>query len=188
MERAQYEGSLIEFFKRAWREIAPAALKLNWHHEVIAEHLEAVSREEIKQLLINIPPGCTKALAIDTPVLTTWGWKRHGDLAPGDFVFGPDGIPKRVEGRSPVTRQRCYRVKWDDGATLVASGDHLWTVERDYPYGGPGARRNREAVTVTTVELIKTIAGRNPRAAQRPDRIAVSRPLSLPPRQLLIDP
>src|SRR6516164_797761 len=98
MERAQYEGSLIEFFKRAWREIAPAALKLNWHHEVIAEHLEAVSREEIKQLLINIPPGCTKALAIDTPVLTTWGWKRHGDLAPGDFVFGPDGIPKRVEG------------------------------------------------------------------------------------------
>jgi hypothetical protein len=38
------EASLIEFFACAWPQFDPAPVKINWHHEVIAKHLEAVTR------------------------------------------------------------------------------------------------------------------------------------------------
>jgi hypothetical protein len=59
-ERERCEGSLIEFFAAAWPEFDPAPVKINWHHEVIAEHLEAVTRGEIRKLLISVPPRCSK--------------------------------------------------------------------------------------------------------------------------------
>lgn len=33
---------------------------VNWHHQAICEHLEAVERGEIRNLIINLPPGGTK--------------------------------------------------------------------------------------------------------------------------------
>jgi phage terminase large subunit-like protein len=77
IDREVYEGSLIEFFKRAWQEIDPARLKVNWHHEALAEHLEAVAFGEIKKLLINIPPGCTKT-NLASVCFPAWVWAQPG--------------------------------------------------------------------------------------------------------------
>jgi hypothetical protein len=57
-ERALCENSLIEFFKRAWAvvESPHRPLSLNWHHYRMCENLESVSRGEIRNLIINIPP------------------------------------------------------------------------------------------------------------------------------------
>ena len=51
-EAERLEGSLIRFFEAAWPEIDPAPLALNWHHEAIAEHLEAVAYGEIRKLRV----------------------------------------------------------------------------------------------------------------------------------------
>lgn len=51
-----------EFVRRAWSQVEPAALSWSWHLDAIAEHLEALYRREIRDLVINVPPGCSKSL------------------------------------------------------------------------------------------------------------------------------
>lgn len=72
-ERCQ--RSLLTFFERAWREIDPAPLKVNWHHEAIAAHLEAVTRGEIRRLLINVPPRTSKTILVNV-CYPAWTWTR----------------------------------------------------------------------------------------------------------------
>jgi phage terminase large subunit-like protein len=80
--RRLYEDSLAEFFKRAWQVIDPAPMKWNWHHGVICDYLTSVSNGEIKRLLINIPPGCTKTnLASVCWPMWIWAQPRVSALA-----------------------------------------------------------------------------------------------------------
>jgi phage terminase large subunit-like protein len=129
--KERYQDSFLEFVRRAWQEVDPAPLKLAWFHEVIIEHLEAIAVGNLRSLIINAPPRTGKALACGTPILTTWGWKEHGALTPGDFVYGADGAPKRVLAVTPRTVQRVYRVRFDDGCWLIASAEHLWRIDRE---------------------------------------------------------
>ena len=134
-----------------------------------------------------MPPGFMKALDCDTPILTTWGWKRHGDLRPGDFVFGPDGKPKRVLGNTLPGSEDSYEVEFDDGNTIVAGRGHLWEIDRDYPYGGPQSTRIRKKCVVTTEELIQATPD-SARHLQRPDCIELAAPIDMPTKRLLVDP
>ncbi len=72
-----------------------------------------------------------KAVDVNEPVPTPTGFKKHGDLKAGDWVFGSDGNPVKVVAKTEVfTDADCYRVTLDDGYSVVVSGDHLWTVEK----------------------------------------------------------
>lgn len=73
IEKMRCERSLLEFFKRAWREVDPAPLKVNWHHKAICAHLEAVVRGEIRRLIINVPPRHTKSQLVSV-MLPAWCW------------------------------------------------------------------------------------------------------------------
>jgi predicted phage terminase large subunit-like protein len=55
-------GGLYDFVKVAWPQVEPSPFTPNWHIGVVCEHLEAVSRIEIRKLLINVPPGSAKSL------------------------------------------------------------------------------------------------------------------------------
>ena len=69
------------------------------------------------------------SLASDTPVLTTEGWKSHGDLVVGDKIFGSKGQVITVIGNSgPMQNVECRRVVFSD-TELIASSEHLWPVE-----------------------------------------------------------
>ena len=179
-------GGLIRFIRYFWGAVEPGRpLIEGWPLDAICDHLEAVTYQDIRRLLINVCPGFMKALCCDTPVLTTWGWKRHGDLRPGDFVFGQDGSPKRVLANTNPDMEESYEVEFDDGTVIVAGAGHLWEVERDYAYGTADKRRCRKTEVVTTRELIPSGYGGT---FQRPDRIRLASPVSLPPKRLLIDP
>jgi hypothetical protein len=62
-ERELYEGSLLEFCTRAWREIDPAPFEYNWHMRVVAGQLEALARGETRDLILNLPPRTGKSQA-----------------------------------------------------------------------------------------------------------------------------
>ncbi len=67
---------LYDFFKRTWGIVEPGMPYLdNWHVGAIADHLEAVSRGEIKNLLINVPPGHAKSILVSAlwPACV-WTW------------------------------------------------------------------------------------------------------------------
>lgn len=77
-ERLLCERSLIQFLRYSWRHIDPHPYKDGWHLHAIAEHLEAVSRGEIRRLLINIPPRHCKTL-LSSVVWPAWLWTQRDD-------------------------------------------------------------------------------------------------------------
>ena len=113
--------------------------EVNWHHVVICEALDRLAYGEIKKLMIFAPPQHGKFLPADTPILTSGGWKAHGDLVVGDFVFGQDGKPKRVLANSGLYEWGCRQMFYisDIGAynSMWCAPEHLWRYEVDYGEG-----------------------------------------------------
>ena len=67
LTRAEYEAVLRQdfttFVARCFHELNPQAeLAMNWHLEVIAAALTAVSQGKIRRLIINLPPRHLKSL------------------------------------------------------------------------------------------------------------------------------
>jgi len=180
LEKSLCQESLIDFIRVFWSEVEPSVdLATNWALEAMAEHLEAVSNDEIDNLLINVPPGMMKAAPYYLPVLTTHGWKQHGDLDVGDFVYGPDGRPKCVQARTPEVMEACYRVEFNDGTSVDIGSGHEWVVERDISDATTKHKRRRILKTVTTLDL---------KAGERGDRIPTAAPIHMPPSKQYIDP
>lgn len=66
--------SLREYIAQAWHVVEPSSQFVRgWHIDAIAEHLEAVTRGEIRNLLINMPPRHMKSLAVSV-FWPTWEW------------------------------------------------------------------------------------------------------------------
>jgi predicted phage terminase large subunit-like protein len=119
-EKAQKD--FLSFAKYVWPEGIFGA-----HHAKMADAFNRIADGTLKRLIVNMPPR--HALARETRIPTTSGWKTIEQLGPRDLVFGPDGKPVKVLGKSEVFKDRqLYRVTTDDGFSLVVDGEHLWTV------------------------------------------------------------
>jgi predicted phage terminase large subunit-like protein len=80
IEKRQCELSLVEFIKAAWHVVEPGKPYIhNWHMDMIAEHLTAITDETIidddyyNRLLINVPPGAMKSLTCNV-FWPAWEW------------------------------------------------------------------------------------------------------------------
>lgn len=96
--------------------------------------LNLFAHGKIKKLIVTIGPQHGKALPIDTPILTTKGWKKHGDLREGDYVFGDDGKPKKVLANFGSYKWHTKRINFADGISVVAAHEHLWKIYAEYNY------------------------------------------------------
>jgi predicted phage terminase large subunit-like protein len=67
-----HEG-LRAFARLAWSQVDPHPLVWWWHLDAMAEHLEAVQRREIRDLVINVPPGMSKSLFASV-LFPAWVW------------------------------------------------------------------------------------------------------------------
>lgn len=54
--------------------------------------------------------------------------KPIGDILVGDMIYDDEGKLTRVEGVFPQGKVMTYRVVFEDGRSIVCSGDHLWKV------------------------------------------------------------
>ena len=80
MDKFECEQSLINFMAIGWHALEPGVeFVANWGVSAVCDHLEAVTRGEIKRLLINVPPGCTKSMSTNV-YWPAWEW-------------GPMGLP-----------------------------------------------------------------------------------------------
>jgi hypothetical protein len=129
LDRVILSNSLRLYIREAWHVVEPSTVYLeNWHIDLIAEHLEAVTAGQIKRLLINMPPRYAKLAADSTPILTAnRGWVTHGELVVGDRVFGLDGRPTEVLRVSPPDLAT-MDVETIQGAIIKVHPEHEWTV------------------------------------------------------------
>lgn len=74
IDRERAKRSFIAFVKMAWHVLEPATeFKSGWAIEAICAHLEAVTRGDIKRLLMNVPPGTMKSLTTSV-FWQAWEW------------------------------------------------------------------------------------------------------------------
>lgn len=147
-----------------------------WFHKLIADKCEALLRGEIKNLMVFIPPQHGKALPIETPILTTKGWKRHGDLSAGDYVFGEDGRPRRVIANTGAYLWRTMEIGFADGQRIIAAPEHEWKIYADHD-----DHKGRVAEIRETQEIFSR---RHRRAPFIPAGVC----LEMPDKELPIDP
>ena len=70
----QAASSFRSYVEQAWPVLEPTTPFLpNWHIDLIAEHLEAVTAGEITRLLITLPPRYMKSLLVSV-LWPTWEW------------------------------------------------------------------------------------------------------------------
>lgn len=74
LDKGDAEQTLLDFMRLFWHITDPAQpFIIGWPIEAICEHLEAVSRGDIRTLLINVPPGFSKSTAVDV-FWPAWEW------------------------------------------------------------------------------------------------------------------
>jgi predicted phage terminase large subunit-like protein len=82
LDRLEAEGSLLSFIRLMWRVLEPGRPFVDgWAVHAICEHLEAITRGDIRKLLINVPPGFMKSMTTNVfwPAWE-WGPKNRPDL------------------------------------------------------------------------------------------------------------
>jgi len=189
LTREKCSKSFLEFVKAMWPGFIHGR-----HHAVMAKKFEAIAEGKLKRVIINMPPR--HAIVTSMKIPTTSGFKSMADLRVGDFVFGPDGKPTEILGKSEVFKGRdLYRVWTDDGAYLDVDGEHLWTVRLDrkykkyLDYTTEQLWRRQQGEVLRTkrsgeVEFIKDKRAKNPRLPRLPDVL----PVEYEEKPLLIDP
>ena len=74
IDKMESEASLLGFIKNGWNALEPSQPFVSgWAVEATCEHLEAVTNKEIRRLLINVPPGCTKSMTTSV-YWPAWEW------------------------------------------------------------------------------------------------------------------
>ncbi|MFD4325063.1 replicative DNA helicase [Nocardioides sp. NPDC058538] len=83
-----------------------------------------------QMIIVAARPAMGKALALDTPLATPYGWTTMGEVQVGDFLYAADGHPTRVVAATEVMEGRpCYEVTFSDGSSIVADAEHQWLTE-----------------------------------------------------------
>ncbi|MDX6325701.1 MAG: phosphate starvation-inducible protein PhoH [Nocardioidaceae bacterium] len=120
-----------------------------------------------------------RAQPVDAPVLTPEGYRPIGSLEVGDLVVGRNGLPTPVLGVHRQGVKEVFRVTTQDGASTLASAEHLWTVRT------PEDRRDGLQRTLQTQEMVGNLRlSHGPRRYELP----LVEPAELVPQDVPIDP
>ncbi len=91
---------LYEFVKATWPLVEPTQPFVdNWHIKLLCEHLEMVTRGELHNLIINVPPGCMKSLLVSV-MWPAWEWasddtRRYLKASYGQDLSNRDNVKVR---------------------------------------------------------------------------------------------
>ncbi len=119
------------FLKYFWDQYSADELRWNWHLDIICDELQQIAERVAAglpkkyDLIINIPPGSTKPLWEETPVLMANGkYKPLKDIKPGAWVINKYGRPTKVTKVHEQGKLPTYSIKTFGGRELKAAGDH----------------------------------------------------------------
>jgi superfamily II DNA or RNA helicase len=145
--------------------------------QALAAFREALS-PEVNRVALEMATGLGKGHPLETEVPTPDGWRRWGDLEPGDAVFGRDGSSTTVLEVYDRDVLETYRVTLSDGSSVLVDGDHLWTVRDSIDSRRPWV--NLETRALAALELKRSRGWRF--------HIPMTAPLERKPRDLPLDP
>ena len=89
--------------------------------------LEENTGHALDIMIISTPPQHGKLIADNTPVLTSEGWKKHGDLAVGDYVYNHKGEKVQITYIHPK-HFADREVTLTNGEKICCHHNHEWLV------------------------------------------------------------
>jgi predicted phage terminase large subunit-like protein len=99
--------SFRDFVRQAWLTVEPSTPFVpGWHIDAIIDHLEAVTRGDIRNLLINVPPRHMKSLLVSV-FWPAWEWLRHPERR---WLFSSYGAQLSI--RDSVKCRRLIESPW----------------------------------------------------------------------------
>lgn len=111
--------SLRHFIGQAWHVIEPGTpYQDSWHIHAICEHLEAVFRGEIRNLLINMPPRMMKSIAVSV-MFPAWVWLHRPEARFLYSSYAQDLATDHSLATRRVVESEWYQERWGDRVTLV---------------------------------------------------------------------
>jgi len=119
-ESEQLAGDFRAYIEAAWPIVEPETdFVPGWHIDAIADHLTAVTRGEIRKLLINVPPGHMKSL--ETCVFwPTWEWTRTPELRSLFASYGEEFATRDSVKSRRIVQSDWYQDRWGDRVHLAS--------------------------------------------------------------------
>ncbi len=144
IRRQRCELSLYEFVKSAWPFVEGVPFIDSWHIKAICDHLQEVTRGNIRRLIINIPPRCSKSTLVSV-LWPAWIWaqdKTHiGPLSGPHVQMLFASYAQTLSERDAVKCRRLiespwYQTNWGKNFSLL--GDQ--NTKRKYETSAKGYR------------------------------------------------
>lgn len=146
-------GSFYDYVKMAWPQVVHNDYHDGWHIKLICDHLQAVAEGQIRNLIINVPPGSMKTL--NTSVFfNSWAWLHYPSLA---FIYASYDLSNMLrasEMLEDLLISDWYKTRWGDHCSLdpQAAKREFTTDQGGYRYNtsvqGPLTGRHADILIV----------------------------------------
>jgi len=119
-----YSGGLMDFVRYFWHVLEPSRPLIDgWAMRAICMHLEAVTRGEIRRLVVNVPPGFAKSVLVSV-FWPAWQWSAAGQPSTRFIAFSYAAhLTERDNQRFlDVIQSPAFRELWGHAVTLTSDG------------------------------------------------------------------
>lgn len=135
-DRAERYLRVVQQFKHVkgeWK--SPNITYEPWQHWVFM-NIEGfinkrTKKRRFRSAYVAVPRGNGKAHCVESKVPTPEGLKKWGEIGIGSRLYASDGSICRVVGKTPITKQRVYEVRFSGGTIVRCSGEHEWITSTD---------------------------------------------------------
>lgn len=131
LEKAEAEEHFHEFVRQAWPAIEGKTPFIDgWHIDAICDHIEAIVKYDINNLLIHVPPRTSKSTIISV-MLPAWVWTHTPEET---FLYASYSselsLDLSVKCRRLIT-SKWYQNRWGDKFKLVGDQNTKGKFEND---------------------------------------------------------
>jgi predicted phage terminase large subunit-like protein len=123
--------SLRCFIEDAWSTAVPSSFQYNWHIGAIAEHLTALYKCEIRNLLINIPPRFGKS-SICAVMFPAWLWLQDPRLKMLYSSYAANLAIRDSLATRQLIESAWYQSRWSDAFTIAKDQNEKMRFENSF--------------------------------------------------------
>lgn len=145
IQRELAKRKLIEWTKYSFEHYDKQKFMLNWHHEYVAEHLEAVYEGEITRLIINFPPSYTKT-EMTVKRFGSWGIGKRPNLKLIHTSYSADLSEKNSYQTRDIVESDAFSQVFGNGVSINPKQDKKSFWETNH-HGGMFATGTGGAIT-----------------------------------------
>lgn len=111
IDRELTKRKFRNFVDLAWTKVCPRPLVGNFHVDAICDHLQAVSAGDIRNLIINIPPGMSKSL-LTCSLWNPWEWTVDASIGWLFFSYDPTMVTNNSVNARKLVESEWYKARW----------------------------------------------------------------------------